>query len=176
MSDFWPAALDLDDLATPLGILEEAKSQWEANSGGVLSLFFRGAESKAGGDLILVYVRHVPSDRSRSLITVAHRKGDPYPLTIFFESEALPDHLKRSYTPIDFGVVAERVQGKEIENKWVCETPGEFRRKLAWALREGPVVADVQSLVAAAAEARVGVGDKAASEEVSDNTDNEPED
>ena len=162
MSSFWPTGLDLSDTSTPLEVLQEARADWEESSDGTLSLMFREAESEEGADLIYVYALHAPSKRTKELLRVAHRKGQPYPLTITLGMGPLPRYLRRSVeNPLSY-IMGSTSSSRTSTNPWVCDTPREFRDKLAKALNQGQVVAELQSLISGS---RAEESDKADSED-----------
>lgn len=162
MPSYWPDGIDLLDSATPLEILHEAQQEWENQSGGVLVLLIQEQETEAREQCYVVHVQHVPSNRTVTLFSVLHRADLPYPACIQPIHAELPANLVKSRSVIarqaEFisatATAAGRSLSKDveqtIENKWVCDTPGEFRRKLQEVLSLGGVKAEVQSLLATA--------------------------
>lgn len=170
MAAFFPKSLNVRDTATPMDVLVEAQADWRKSSNGVLSLRFRGAVSEKGDALIYVYAEHVPTERTTELLRIAHRMKSPFPLTIIFEKASLPTYLKRSYpNPVvkalpGISSVSE-MSSSEVENPWVCDTPGEFRVKLEKAFNERIIVAELQSLLSAGEEAPEALGEEIQSDE-----------
>lgn len=152
MSDFWPYDLDLKDLTSPFDILKTAKQQWSVESGGLLDLIIQEAESTSGHTMLIVHAKHVPSNRTATLFSVVHRSGAAYPARIQPRDNELPDLLKKSYYRegfaglADLGGIGAR-PGREITNKWVCDTPSEFREKLIEVFSLGMVKSEIISLV-----------------------------
>jgi hypothetical protein len=152
MSSYFPSGLKLDDTQSPIEILQEAQRDWEAQSGGLLTLILQTAKSKSDNDLILVHVKHIPSSRTVSLFSVVYRPGNPYPATIQPREDELPKFLRKSYYEPGFDAgfllsAATKVQGKTVTNQWVSETPSEFRRNLTDAFNLGIVKSEVLNLV-----------------------------
>jgi hypothetical protein len=148
MSGFWPTGLDISDTAPPTAILKTAQGEWETKSGGVLTLVLQEAESESGNTMIIVHAKYIPGNRTATLFSVVHRPNAPYPVTIQAEKEDLPEFLKKSYRKPDLGDIASiGMYGQEIQNKWVSDTPSEFRSKLEEAFNLGSVKRVVLSLI-----------------------------
>jgi hypothetical protein len=148
MSGFWPAGLDVSDTEAPKTILEAARSEWESQSKGALTLVFQEATSQSGNKMIIVHAKYIPGSRTSSLFSVVHRPKTPYPVTIQPEKENLPDFLKKSYYQPGLSETATvSFRGHEVENRWVSDTPAEFRSKLKEAFNLGSVKREVLSLV-----------------------------
>jgi len=151
MGNFWPSDLDLTDTQSPREILEAATADWHTNSDGVMTLVLQDATSKSGNPMIIVHAKHVPSNRTTKVLSVIHRPDNPYPVAIQLEDENLPDFLKKSYTrPSPAGVavsVAEFIAEHQVSNRWVSETPAEFRKKLAEAFNQGVVKSRILNLI-----------------------------
>lgn len=150
MSNFWPSGLDLNDTASPLEILKLAQEEWVKNSGGLLSLIIQEAESTAGNEMLIVHAKHIPSNRTIALFSIIHRRSAPYPARIQPRDIELPDTLKKSYYQPGFGdltVPSLRTEGRQVVNKWVCDSPSEFRRELRNVFDLGFVKSEVLSLV-----------------------------
>lgn len=140
MNEFWPEGLSLKDLISPYEMLRLAQQEWEQKSDGAMVLVLERDRSEDGHTVIIVYARYIPSNRTASLLKVIHRQSVPYPVTIHPRSENLPAFLKRShYQPGigDFsgvaGIMREATKGRTVTNRWVSDTPSEFREKLAEA-------------------------------------------
>ncbi|XCN72601.1 MAG: hypothetical protein Q3M24_20275 [Candidatus Electrothrix aestuarii] len=151
MSSFWPEGLSVSDTQSPYEILESAKEEWETASDGVLTLVLQESEPKDGIETITVHAKHIPSNRTSTLFSVAHRQKEFYPITIQpREKEELPDILKKSYYQPGAGiggvVLATIREGKTVTNKWVSDTPSEFRQKLAEAFNLSVVKSAVLNL------------------------------
>jgi len=155
MSNFWPTNFALNDTESPMEILETARKQWESESGNNLTLVLEPAKSQGGYDMIIIHARHVPSSRTTTLFSITHRPNAPYPLTINPKDDELPLFLQRSYyEPGSAGfsniklALGGGTPGHTVTNEWVCDTPGEFRDKLATVFNLGMVKCEVLSLVA----------------------------
>lgn len=149
MSGFWPAGIDLMDTASPLEILITAQNEWEKSSGGKLTLAFQEAHTESGHAMIIVHAKFIPGNRTATFFSVVHRLKAPYPVLIQPDEENLPDFLKKNYRTVGIGEIGTRAfYGREIENKWVSDTPKEFRSKLKDVLNLGSVKSVVLSLLA----------------------------
>jgi len=148
MSDFWPKDLEISDTKSPMEILESAQEDWNTRSDGVLELILEDAKSKTGNNLIIVHAKHNPNNRTITLFTVAHRLNRHYPVTIEPEDQDLPNFLKKSYymPGIVDSLQPSAVHGGHITNKWVSDTPSEFRTKLIEIFNLGNVKASLVSL------------------------------
>ena len=150
MSNFWPSDLNIKDTQSPMEILQVAQNDFQTESQGLITLIMQIAKSQSGNDMIIVHAKHVPSNRTRTLFTVVHRPNSPYPASIVPRDEKLPNFLKKSYykagilerTAPDF-----MTSGSEVENKWVCDTPSEFRSKLREVIELGSTKADILNLL-----------------------------
>ncbi len=160
MSRFWPEGLSVNDAQSPSEILENAREEWETASNGVLILVLQQTESEDGKTMIItVHAKHAPSNRTAALFSVIHRLNEPYPVSIEPRVEGnLPDILKKSYyqyNPNYFRCDPDRFppefedenkEGWTVTNKWVSDTPSEFREKLTEAFNLSSVKAAVLSL------------------------------
>lgn len=99
---------------TPKEILTVTQEEWCTSRNGT-ELVLQDATSRSGDSMTIVHVKHVASNRTFKLLSVVHRPGEPYPVTIDVEADGLQDFLKETYD-------------------WVAGTPSEFRSKLANAL------------------------------------------
>ena len=164
MSSFWPVDLELTDTQSPREILKAAQEDWITSSNGVIELLLKDSEAKSGHSMLLVYAKHVPSNRTAALFTVLHRVDQPYPVTIQLEDRELPNFLKKSYhlsgkAPSnitsfeDYSRVLGDLQG-QVSNEWVSDTPTEFRRKLKEAFNQGTVKTEILNLVSSSSEAK----------------------
>lgn len=163
MSDFYPAGLKLNDTQTPMEILRVAQEDWNTNSSGLLALVLQEAKSQSGNDMIIVHAKHVPSNRSATLFSVVHRPSAPYPVNIQTKEDDLPNVLKKSYYKpgfTDVGVAMGGIRGHTIENKWVSDTPADFREKLKEVFNLGLVKSAILNLVSSSS----GVADDSARE------------
>lgn len=154
MNEFWPSDLDLNDTSSPLEILQTATQEWIERSDGLLTLVIQEAESTTNNSMLIVHAKHVPSNRTITLFSVVHRPDAPYPARIQPRENALPDILKKSYYRPGLAEFAEGVgglRGREVINKWVCDTPSDFRSQLSEVFNLGTTKSDVLSLVARAA-------------------------
>ena len=148
MSGFWPDGLDVSDTQSPMDILQSARDEWETNSGGLLTLVFQEAKTTTGNTMIVVHAKHAPDSRTTTLFSVVHRPNAPYPATIQPEKEELPKALRKSYYQPGIGEIGlTGVQGREVKNEWVSDTPTEFRTKLKNVFNLGSVKRSVLSLV-----------------------------
>lgn len=153
MSNFWPFDLKLDDTQTPMEILRVAQEDWNTNSSGMLALVLQEAKSQSGNDMLIIHVKHVPSNRTATLFSVVHRPGAPYPATIQPKEDDLPNILKKSYYKpgfADIGAGISSIQGHTVENKWVSDTPADFRAKLKEVFNLGFVKGEILNLVSSA--------------------------
>lgn len=159
MTDFWPAGISLRDTQSPKDILVGAKKQWREKSGGVLGLIIDDTTSTDGYPMLVVYAEHKPTDRTINLFSVVHRKDSPYPVTIQLNTGDLPDFLKKSYYrpgARSIGLFLQgATEGKTVKNKWVAESPSEFRDLLKAVFNLGTVKADILSLLAGGGEEQV---------------------
>jgi hypothetical protein len=155
VTDFWPSGLDLSDTSSPLEILQSAQQEWTEHSGGLLGLVIQEAESASGNHLLILHAKHVPSNRTVTLFSVVHRVDAPYPAKIQPRDNELPDILKKSYYQPGFTELTTAgfalSQGRKVTNKWVCDTPSEFRSQLKDVFNLGSVKSEVLSLVSGAA-------------------------
>jgi hypothetical protein len=150
VTQFWPPGLDLTDTASPLDILEEAQREWAEQSQGLLALVIQEAESTDGDRMLIVHAKHVPSNRTATLFSVVHRSDAPYPAKIQPRENELPDFLKKSYYRPGIGDLSAGMglaTGRQVTNKWVCDTPSEFRSELRNVLNLGIVKSEVLSIV-----------------------------
>lgn len=152
MTEFWPTGLNLEDTSSPLEILRGAQNEWEERTGGLLTLIIQEAEATNGHHMLIVHAKHVPSHRTATLFSVVHRPAAPYPAKIQPRENELPEFLKKRYYQPgieDFaGTVA--VKGRQVTNKWVCDTPSEFRTQLEAVFNLGTVKAEVLNLMSGA--------------------------
>lgn len=151
MSEYWPDDIDLEDVSNPFEILSEASQQWKTDSGGRVELVIQLAESKTGNKMYIVHARHVESNRTSTLFSVVHRPDTPYPVRIQPRENELPDFLKKNYhkrSPHAELMNLTSTAEQEIHNRWVSDTPSEFRDKLRDAFNLGSVKSEVFSLFA----------------------------
>lgn len=148
MSKFFPSGIRLDDNHTPKEILQDAVRDWETESMGQLTLVLQPGNAQDGDEMILVHGKHVPSNRTISLFSVVSRSGSPYPTRIQPRNDEMPIFYKKSYykpgiaDDIDFDL-----QGRNVTNKWVAETPAEFREKLVDAFNLGTIKTELLNLI-----------------------------
>ena len=149
MTEFWPNGLKLDDTESPLQILQSARVNWEKRSGGQLTLFLQDTETTEDDPMIIVHAQHVESKRTVTLFSVIHRVDAPYPARIQPRDNELPDFLRKTYYKPGIGDVSMNlmVKGRTVENKWVCDTPSEFRQRLKDAFNSGVLKSEILSLV-----------------------------
>uniref|UniRef100_UPI004056E854 hypothetical protein n=1 Tax=Candidatus Electrothrix sp. TaxID=2170559 RepID=UPI004056E854 len=95
MSIFWPEGLSVSDVRSPYEILENAQEEWETASDGVLTLVLQESEDDKS-IVITVHAKHLPSNRTATLLSVIHRLNEPYPVTIRPRDENIPNFLKKS--------------------------------------------------------------------------------
>jgi len=154
MTSYWPSGLELKDTQSPLEILQEAKKEWEANSAGALTLVFQSTKSESGNEMIIVHAKHLPSERTATLLSVLHRETSPYPATIDPRDVDLPNFLKKSYyrpaihTALGQVLNPVKIQtdGYTVTNEWVSDTPAEFRKNLQLAFNLGTVKSEILNL------------------------------
>jgi len=151
MSMFWPAGLDLRDTQSPIEILGFTQEEWSANSDGFLALVFQTAKSRSGNDMIIVHAKHIPSNRTAELFSIAHRLDTPYPVAIQPNEYELPKSLKKKYYQENEHEYEMRDHepdaGYTVENPWVADTPSELRLLLEKAFNLGSVKSVILNLV-----------------------------
>jgi len=154
MPSFWPSGLELSDTATPMSILLAAGEEWKTTSEGLLELIMQTGETESGNDIILVHAMHTPSNRTASLLSVVMRSGLAYPARLQPNEEDLPNFFKKSYSrpanPVGITAIQNILNTIPTfeENKWVAETPSDFRRQLADAFNLGGTKSIILNLVA----------------------------
>lgn len=157
MGNYWPSGIDFSDIPqSPREILKVAREDWDTGSEGIMELVLQDAESETGNPIIIVYAKHVPSNRTSKLFSIIHRPNNPYPVTIQLEVEDLPNFLKKSYHRLeDFERAAMGVRQvlEPISNEWVSDTPSEFRKKLREAFNLGSVKSVIINTVSVASDA-----------------------
>jgi hypothetical protein len=160
MSSFWPDGVELSDTQSPKDILNTAQEEWQTASDGILQLVLQDAKSESGHSMIIVHAKNVASNRTATLFSIVHQPGKPYPVTIQPEKEDLPTFLKKSYykeTPSSwrdspttsinsFINRSSELDIKQVVNKWVSDTPPEFRKKLSEAFNLGIVKREILNL------------------------------
>lgn len=161
MTSYWPSNLELSDTAAPMDILRDASEDWRVNSQGLLELVMQVVQSKSGNDMILVHAKHIPSNRTASLLSVVMRPNNPYPARIQPKEDELPNFFKKTYVRSGYSAgslgiesALKSIQGLQLTetNQWVAETPSEFRAKLADAFNLGALKSIVLNLVASDAQ------------------------
>ncbi len=174
MSSFWPEGLSVSDVQSPYEILEIAREEWETISDGVLTLVLQRSESEDGNAIITVHAKHIPTNRTAALFSVIHRLKEPYPVIIKPKKEKdIPRFLKKSYyidrhslsladdlaaetakksMEIKTGVTRKKREREIVTNKWVSDTPSEFRENLADAFNLSGVKAIVLNLTSSKAQ------------------------
>lgn len=152
MSKFWPSDININDIQSPKQILKIAQKEWEDESNGVMTLDLQDTQSKSGNSMVIVYAKHIPSNRTSTLFSVIHRPNNPYPVTIQLQNQDLPDYLKKVYiSPALTELVTSVRKVNSLQgysNPWVSETPAEFREKLAEVLSDGSIKGQILNLVA----------------------------
>jgi len=151
MSNFWPDGFSLNDVQSPDDILGIASEDWENRSSGILMLVLQKTESQDGDTLIIVHAKHIPSNRTVTLLTVRHRQDNPYPVTIEPMKDDIPHYLKKSYYaagPADYEDEYSG-EGGTITNNWVSDTPAEFRIKLIDAFNLSVIKTTIFNLTSA---------------------------
>ncbi|MCB0063241.1 MAG: hypothetical protein KDE19_14060 [Caldilineaceae bacterium] len=151
MSSFWPSSIDLSKTQSPRQVLKIAQQDWHNDSGGVMELLLQDTVSQTGDTKIVVYAKHVPSNRTTRLFAVVHQPNEPYPVTIELETRKLPNFLKKTYyQPSQTDIVAGLMgtKDKTISNPWVSTTPNEFEKKLKEAINEDVVRSQIVNLLA----------------------------
>jgi hypothetical protein len=165
MSSFWPDGFEISDTESPRDILNTAKEDWQKNSNGLMDLVLQDAESESGNPIIIVHAKHVVKNRTSMLFSIVHQPEQPYPVTIEPKGEKIPDFLQKSYyEPIPQGsplladsILGTRILGtardlipKQVVNKWVSDTPSEFREKLSEVLNLGFIKREMLNLASSA--------------------------
>ena len=147
MSTFWPSDLELNDIQSPMDILEEALREWESRSNGMMTLVLQSAESTHGDEMIIVHAKHLPSNRTAALFSVVYRPSNPYPATIQPRDDELPKYLRKTYrAPGRLPEVVSTTIGHTVTNEWVSETPLEFRVNLRKVFNLSVVKSEVLNL------------------------------
>jgi hypothetical protein len=160
MSSFWPDGLEISDTQAPIEILNTAQEEWQTNSNGILELVLQDAKSEFGNSMIIVHAKNVANNRTATLFSVVHQPGKPYPVAMELEEEELPSFLRKSYyetSPELLGnmgsMMAEMEKsGIPVVNKWVSDTPSEFRKKLSEAFNLGIIKREILNLVSSTAK------------------------
>jgi hypothetical protein len=103
-----------------------------------------------GFQVIHAYASHVLSGRSTKLFSVYHRSLAAYPVNIKIDEEDIPTQLQKEYIKINFQPFHRVPEPHEeiIENKWVSDSPAEFRRKLSDAFSASTIRAKLINLIA----------------------------
>jgi hypothetical protein len=161
MSSFWPDGVEISDTQSPKDILNTAQEEWQKASDGILQLVLQDTKSESGNSMIIVHAKNVASNRTATLFSIVHQPEKPYPVTIQPEKEDLPTFLKKSYyeeTPPSgwlgspttsihtFINGSPKLDIKQVVNKWVSDTPPEFREKLSEAFNLGIVKREILNL------------------------------
>jgi len=164
MTDCWPEGIELTDMQSPKDILVAAKEQWHTRSDGALGLVIQEATSTTGHAMLVVHAKHEPTNRTLNLFTVVHRQTAPYPVTIQPREDELPPFLKKSYYAPSLADIGRESlgramsEGRTVANKWVAESPAEFRTKLKEAFNLGTVKAGILAVVTGGADLTPGAG------------------
>ncbi len=152
MGSFWPKGIDIKDVAAPYEILQLANQDWLTESEGLLSLVIQEKEPEEGMEEFIVHALHIPSDRSVTLFSVTQLGDTPYPARITLRGDRIPIFLQKEYHRTKKGILADAnalYESKElIANKWVSETPADFRKHLSEALNSSETKSVVFSLLA----------------------------
>ncbi|NEQ47341.1 MAG: hypothetical protein F6K00_28915 [Leptolyngbya sp. SIOISBB] len=151
MASYWPKGVDLKDISSPRTILESAQQEWVDHSDGLLTLIIQDTQSTDGDAMLVVYAKHMPSNRTVTLFSVVHRTDAPYPARIQPRNEELPNFLKKTYTrsdAADLDKVVRQMTANTIVNTWVCDTPSEFRSRLEDVFDLGTVKSEILNLIA----------------------------
>jgi hypothetical protein len=149
MSIYWPFNEDLQDTESPMSILGHAREDWLENSNGVLHLVLQEITPDKGNSEVVVHAKHIPSNRTAELFSVYYRSNSPYPVRIIPREEDLPDYLKKTYYKpgaADLKFAIQGFHGEEVTNKWVCNTPAEFRKSLLEVFNLGVIKSEVFNL------------------------------
>lgn len=147
MGQFWPTDIELTEIQSPAEILRLAQQDWETSSDGSLVMCLQETEAKDGDSITIVYAKHTPSDRTARLFSVVHRPDYPYPVRIQPEDD-LPEFYKKTFFRggITRAMIGDFSEPRTVTNKWVCDTPKEFRSKLQEVLNLGSVTSKIISL------------------------------
>jgi hypothetical protein len=159
MSSFWPDGVEISDTQSPKDILNTAQEEWQTASNGVLELVLQDAKSESGNSIIIVHAKHVVSNRTAMLFSIVHQPEKPYPVAMELEEEELPKFLRKSYyetSPellkgIKLAAEQAKKSGVPLDNKWVSETPSEFRKKLSEAFNLGIIKCEILNLASSTA-------------------------
>lgn len=155
---FFPDDIDLSEIQSPTEILEEAREEWARRSGGTLELIVVESDlSDSAKSILDIILAHSSSGRQAKLLSLRHVPDQAYPLEIVPESFNYPDYLvKKRFVPARkktllgpsiLDSLGELIPEHTVTNKWVCETPREFRLMLAEALNLGSVKSLIVNLV-----------------------------
>lgn len=151
MSHYWPSGLELSDTQSPKEILKVAQEDWHTNGNGVVELILQDAKSESGNSMIIVHAKHVPSNRTCRLFSIVHRPNTPYPVTIQPEDDDLPSFLRKTSIP-SRDELDQIIAGTAWNNKWVSDTPAEFREKLSEMFNRGVTKSLVLNLISNASQ------------------------
>jgi hypothetical protein len=143
MSSFWPDGLQLSDTQSPRDILKTAQEDWQTNTDGIMELVLQDAQSEAGNSMIIVHAKHTANKRTATLFSIIYEDGKPYPVAIQLKSEDLPSFLKK--TPKGYRL--STLDTWDLSgNRWISDTPSEFRKKLTDAFNLGIVKREILNL------------------------------
>jgi hypothetical protein len=147
MSSFWPEGLKLSDTQSPRDILKTAQQEWQTSTDGIMELVLQDARSESGNSMIVVHAKHAVNKRTATLFSVVHEDGKPYPVAIQPKSEDLPSFLKK--TPKGHQISTLGIWDLS-DNRWISDTPSEFRKKLTDAFNLGIVKREILNLASSA--------------------------
>ncbi len=151
MPTFWPEDITVEDLASPEEIIEEAAIEWHTRSNGKLTLVMQEGQSGEDEDQRFLYVHAqvVATKKTVTLFSILHREGLFYPCRLIPKNSPIPNFLLRDYET--GGIPRSPVKVIDpivkVHQKWVCETPSEFRKELAEVMRLPTIKAEIISLL-----------------------------
>jgi len=125
-------------------LLTEAQVEWHEKSLGKFQLILTSSKSNQGDDMVDVHAQYVATNRTASLLSIAHRPISPYPARIYIRDGDVPSYLQKSYTVrtgVDFASISNSFANRTetVNNEWVADSPSEFRRLLSKALNLGGI-------------------------------------
>jgi hypothetical protein len=125
-------------------------------------LLLQDAESNSGNSMIIIHAKHVTNKRTARLFSIVHQPEKSYPVTIQpEEEESLPEFLKKSYySPSSQSEIEQTLKGlgnrldlqkrninlNQVVNRWVSDTPSEFRKNLSDAFNLSIVKREILNL------------------------------
>ncbi|MEM7735651.1 MAG: DUF6331 family protein [Deinococcota bacterium] len=133
MTNSWSDGVDPGYTQTSREILEDAQADWYERSRGLLELVLEDALSKAGNSVVLVYIKHVPTNKTAWSFSILRDTKNKYPITIQPGYKHIQHYQEESslYSLTKIArAVATHFVGNNVSNQWIAHTPTELREKL----------------------------------------------